>query len=360
MIKKSTYLVQGMFLFCASTLFAGEALTPIAYGVKSLGMGGVSIATPQGAESGFENPALLSYLEGNEVSVGVTATNHSRSIDNSSIISYDPDDTYTPYLALSYKLNKNFTIGALTSYYESQSALTATGPYFSSTRIKRTRVIIPVSYKLNNFSIGVSAVAEKQKYDLYDTTTGAQDFSSTDYGYMIGLAYQMPKQGITIAANYKSKIDHSYFNINHYFHLSSPSELGVGIHWKIGNTHNSIGADYKRVKSSEIYGASNSLIKSSWFEDQNVYALGYSYDTENWSARVGYRHVSSLYGDDRLDAWFPYVSSSNYTVGGTYNFNKNLSTDVALVYAPYENTLGDGSTVTLDDTSLAVSMNYKF
>ena len=35
-------------------------------------MSGVSIATPLGAESRFANPALLSYLPQNEISLGLT------------------------------------------------------------------------------------------------------------------------------------------------------------------------------------------------------------------------------------------------------------------------------------------------
>ena len=357
-MKKSIYFINGMFVLCSTTLFASEALTPIAYGVKSLGMGGVSIATPQGAESGFENPALLSNLNKNEVSLGVTATKPSRNLSNSAYEGeYKEDNTYTPYMALNYKINSAFSCGFLASSYELKYALKKSN---NNADIKKTRAILPVSYNLNNFSMGISLVAEKEKYYVGNTKKPDWDFSSTDYGYMLGLSYKFPDAGIELAMNYKSKIKHEFFNVDHTFELSSPSEMGIGLHWNLANTKSSIGVDCKRVFSSEIYSRSDEPSRSAWFKDMNVLAVGYSYDTDRWSFRLGYRYVGEMYGYDLLELRNPYMSKSHYTIGGTYAFNKNFSTDIAVVYAPFEDTLSDGSTMTANTTSAALGFNYSF
>jgi long-chain fatty acid transport protein len=160
--------------------------------------------------------------------------------------------------------------------------------------------------------------------------------------------------------NYKSKIKHEFFNVDHTFELSSPSEMGIGLHWNLANTKSSIGVDCKRVFSSEIYSRSDEPSRSAWFKDMNVLAVGYSYDTDRWSFRLGYRYVGEMYGYDLLELRNPYMSKSHYTIGGTYAFNKNFSTDIAVVYAPFEDTLSDGSTMTANTTSAALGFNYSF
>ncbi len=355
---KKRYILNGIFLLCATTLVASEAYSPIAYGVKSLGMGGVGIATPQGAESIFENPALLSYLKNNEVSVGVTGTKHVRSLSGD-FVTYDSENTYTPYMALNYRVNDKFVIGFATSKYKMQNSLVDD----NMLDIKKTRAIIPLSYQFDNFSFGASLVVEKENYfinDLVDSTNN-MDSTTTDCGYVFGIAYKFSQKNILIAAEYKSKIEHNFYRAaaNHHFHLNSPSELGVGLHWKIANTHSSIGVDYKRILSSEIYYKTD---PTSWFEDQNVYAIGYSYDTKKWSLRAGYRYVDSIYEYDLLDFSLPFMSKSHYTVGGTYHFTSHFSTDVAVEYAPYDKALADldGSNLTANDTSVSLSLNYTF
>ncbi len=345
-MKKNRYILSSICLLCATALVASEAYTPIAYGVKSLGMGGVSIATPQGAESGFENPALLSYLKNNEVSIGLTGTTHVRKSSDPDT-KYNPETTYTPYLASNYKINDNFKIGFLTSKYKMETNLVN----IQNVNIQKIRAIIPLSYKLNNFSIGASFVAEKEKYTLVYTTDNY--FSSTDYGYMLGLAYNFPQKGLLVAANYKSRIKHKFFHVDHYFDLDSTAELGFGVHWKIFNTNSSIGVDYKKVYSSKIY-------LKPYFSDQNIYAIGYSYDTKIWSLRTGYRYVSFLYRNDLLAGSYPFESKSHYTIGGTYHFTNHFSTDVAVEYAPYSKTISDNSNLTADDTSFSLGLNYTF
>jgi long-subunit fatty acid transport protein len=343
-----------VLLLSATSILASEAFSPIAYGTKSIGMAGVSIATLHGAESGFENPALLSYLPKNEVSIGITYTNPNRELEdiNGTSISEDYDNTYSPYMALSYKINKEFSTGLTLSKIKLQNVVDG-----YENDIRKTRVIIPLSYGVNNFSFGLSIVAEKEQYR---NSSSADEFSSTDYGYMLGIAYKFVEQNVLLAINYKSKIDHKFFNVDHEFNMNTASELGCGVHWKIANSNSAIGIDYKKVYASKIYFSQNNPASSNYFKDQDVYALGYEYDTKEWSVRAGYKYTSFLYNEDLLTVGYPFVSKSHYTIGGSYQFSSNFSGDIALLYAPYKRTLSDGIETTTDYTTLSLGVDYSF
>ena len=350
----SKYIISNVLLLSATSMLASEAFTPIAYGTKSMGMAGVSIATLHGAESGFENPALLSYLPKNEVSIGVAYTHPDRELKdiNGTSISEDYDNTYAPYMALSYKINKEFAMGLTLSKIKLQNV--ADG---DENDIRKTRVVLPFSYGVNNFSVGLSFVAEKEQYS---NSSYVNEFSSTDYGYMLGLSYKFVEQNLLVAMNYKSKIDHEFFNVDHNFNMNSASELGFGIHWKIANTNSGIGLDYKKIYSSKIYSSQNNPLGSSYFKDQNVYALGYEYDTKEWSLRAGYKYTSFLYNENLLTVGYPFASKSHYTIGGSYQFSSSFSGDIALLYAPCKRTLDEGIESTADYTTLSLGIDYSF
>ncbi len=351
----SRSVVRNILLLSATSLLASEAYTPIAYGTKSMGMAGVSIATLHGAESGFENPALLSYLPKNEIFIGIAYTNPDRELKDGDAtkIPQDYDNTYAPSAAVSYAINKNFALGAAFSKTRLQDVIDG-----DENDIRKTRIIVPLDYAIKNFSFGLSFVSEKEQYK--STFTPVHEFSSTDYGYIVGAAYNFVDQNLLIAVNYKSKIDHEFFNVDHKFNMNSASELGFGVHWKIANTPHNIGIDYKRIYSSDIYSSQGTPEADDYFQDQNVYAIGYSYDTDQWSIRAGYKYTSFLYNKNLLTVNYPFVSKSHYTVGGSYQFTHNFSGDIAVLYAPFEKNLDMGFKSTTDYTTLSVGVDYSF
>jgi len=70
MLKKR--LMPLIAIISTMSLYATNGDQMIATGTKSMGMGGVGIAIPFGAESGIVNPALISYVESREVSGSAT------------------------------------------------------------------------------------------------------------------------------------------------------------------------------------------------------------------------------------------------------------------------------------------------
>jgi len=354
-------------LYASAALFASEAYTPIAYGTKSRGMGGVGIANVQGAESALANPALLSFTDGDEISVGATYRDENmevRADDGITKRSYSNSDegTTSSYLYGDYHLTDTLEIGiGVTDYTLKNSMEDATSSFNSE--IQKRRVTLPLSYRVSNFSIGGALIYEKAVFE-YGEDGYSSRFDDDGYGYDLGIAYRFKETGLLLAVDYKSQIDHSFGDAIERLDINSVSEVGIGVTWKLFDTPHKIAFDYKRIDSSEL------LIDgfASYTQDQDVFAFGYEYEAAQWQIRGGYRYVSDLYRDNKtvVDFVFPFVTTSHYTVGGSYMFYKSLSVDVALLYATYERTTYDydgvntSYTVESDPISFSVGVDYTF
>ncbi len=206
--------------------------------------------------------------------------------------------------------------------------------------------------------------------------------------YTAGLAYDFAKNGVsglTIGALYKSAIEMDYAdqlttatgpfnqppfpNVLKSDILEQPAEFGVGFSYVSGQ--HTIAMDYKVIQWSDAKGYG----EFGW-EDQDVYALGYQYQTEKWALRTGYNHASSAVvevQDPRLNFFnllgFPANSEDHYTFGGSYNISKAFSMDLAYVYSPESSSTfsvaplmpGVDSLTTLhEETSLTFQLVYNF
>jgi long-chain fatty acid transport protein len=346
-MKKISKLALGVLvIFSTITMYATEAYSPIAYGVKSRGMGGVGIATVHGAESGFNNPALLSFLEKNEVSIGFTYMKSDIKAEwNSGSADFDAGNTFTPYAVFNYKVSDNLNLGAGISTF----SLKINNPILS--KIKETRLSIPVSYSIKDLSFGISLISEQKSLKVSESNA-----ANNNIGYDIGIAYSFPKYGIIVASDYKSKIKHKLPKTADFnsIELNSPSEIGIGLSWQILDS-SMIGIDYKKIQSSEIFGRDNMTI------NQNIFAFGYMYRIKKWKATAGYRYVSDLYSGISKDSEsiLPYISTSHFTLGGGYVFTKNISTDFAIVYATGKDTNKDVE-FTNNQASVSFGVNYIF
>lgn len=359
-MKKSIALLSGL-LIISPIIAASEAYTPIAYGVKSLGMGGAGVATFNGAESAFLNPALLSLAKKNEISVGNTFTKQKIDI---SFIDYsgglttidnfkDTEHTNTPYLAINYKLDNNMNIGVLASDYTLKSSIGNSFVGKVTSEIKQTRFVVPLSYKYKNLSVGASYIHDKRDFSLSNNFNSAETSANkSGSGYELGLNYSFKGPSINIGFDYKSKIKEV-----------TPKEFMAGVSWNIFQSNQTIEIDYKRIYVAE-------MVDSPVYENQNIYAIGYKYSTLKWTARIGYRYSSDLYNYDArqigvlLSAIYPYDINHNYTAGISYFITQDISMDMALVYSTfYKKAAYDNTSDIVDDTkttSVALGLNYNF
>lgn len=366
-MKKSLHLsVSVAILLSISSLFAAEAYSPIAYGAKARGMGGLGIGFIHGAESAFDNPALISYLQKDEFSLGLTyltsKSNFSISSDNTDL---DSEATLIPYAALSTKLTESISIGAtLASLSSLNSNFMTSSNRIVLSEISKTRVTIPVSYTIAGFAVGLAPILEQQSFTIIDSSSAP----STAFGFDLGIAYNLNTLGVLVAADYKSQIKHEHQfgdsgTAGDNIELNTPSEYGIGVSWDIFKSGHSIGVDYKKVNTSETFKVPGDNLTP---EDLNSFALGYEYQAKSWAARAGYRYISDLYDLAKMGEamiYLPYNTTSHLTLGGSYSFNDSVSGDLAFVYATDDMDYTDGGTtinVKNDQTSLTVGINYLF
>jgi len=347
-------------LIAATTLQATNGDNLIGIGAKARGMGGVGIAVSHGAESGLSNSALITSVEGTEISFGGTLfaptikTTIGPSLGQPSYTS-DADLNMIPEVSIVHKINDNWyigvgmwgTAGMGTDYSNAPTGANAN----MVTNLQLLQFGVPIAYKVDGLSVAFTPIMQYGNLDINYNSVGfgggptgaglAQDFG---FGYNVGIAYDF-SNGLTLGAIYKSSIEMEYKNqlstamqgfgvLNFSDKLEQPSEYGIGIAYEMGE--HTFAFDYKKIKWSSATGYSD----FGW-KDQNVYAFGYQFAQDNWALRVGYNRADSAVAEQANSLYnmlnllgFPANAETHYTLGGTYDFSQQFSVDLAYVYAP--------------------------
>jgi len=350
-------------LLMATAATATEGLSPIAYGAQTQGMGGVGIGMMHGAESSLSNPALIGYLKNNSASLGTSyMTIDSKYKSNSDSGTFDTEPALNSYGALSSSITDSVSIGAAFTNMNTLNSSIDDDGAFALSQVAKSRVLIPVSYNIAGFSIGIAPILENQSMGLFGVLATNP---STAFGFDIGLAYDLPSWGVIVGVDYKSKIKHSYDLDGDNFNVNTPSEIGVGVSWDVLNTGHTIALDYKKVDTSAFFEISDENTDLG-LNDINVFALGYQYEAEGWAVRAGYRYISDLYESkaEELIYIFPYNTSSHFTLGGSYALSDSISGDLAISYAisdkDYSYNDGDSFNMKNSQMALTLGVNYSF
>ncbi|MDP3466262.1 MAG: outer membrane protein transport protein [Sulfuricurvum sp.] len=405
--------VAAAIALSGTAAFATNGDHLIGLGAKARGMGGVGIGMSHGAESALANPALITSVQGTEVSFGgtifmpnVSANMGAGYTDSASDLSMIPE------VSLASKLSDNFYMGVgmwgtagMGVDYRDQSGYTSN--LNMVTNLQLMQFGLPMAYKASGFSLGVTPIIQYGaldiNYDMDPTTDGsvgagvAQDIA---FGYTVGAAYEV--SGLTIGAVYKSAIEMEYkgqlssatapFAAMGIFpgamgdKLEQPVEMGVGASYVMGE--HTIAVDYKQIKWADAAG-----YKDFGWDNQNVLAIGYEYAASGWAVRLGYNHAKNPIGDagamtlaqggmtyanyagNAMNMFnllgFPATVESHYTVGGTYEVSKTTSFDLAYVYSPETTTtlmtmpdmtngVDMSTSVKHSQSALSVQLNYNF
>jgi len=257
------------------------------------------------------------------------------------------------------------------------------------TNLQLMQFAVPVAYNYKGLSIAITPVLQYGSLDInYDTdgdttngVTGGGVSQDLEFGYNLGAAYTI--KGVTIGAMYKSQIDMEYkyqlstamqgFGVAYNNDkLSTPAEIGFGLSY--GMKGHTVAFDYKQIKWSDAKGYED----FAW-EDQDVYAIGYSFAKDAWAVRLGYNYAESPISDQGLNGsltntlnllGFPAIVESHITLGGSYQLNKQTSVDLAYVYAPevtetyevsnYPNAGTRNIETTHSQQSFSAQMNFNF
>ncbi len=378
----------------ATSAFATNGSNLMGLGAKARGMGGVGIGMSHGAESGLANGALITSVEGTEISFGGTifmpnvSTNNGGGADDSAAnLSVIPEVS----IATKMKDNLYIGIGMWGTAGMGVDHRTDASNMLMVTNLQLMQFGVPIAYKINDFSVSLTPVLQYGSLDIQYKhpsagEAGAGVAQDLQFGYNLGLAYEI--SGLTIGAMYKSQIDMDYKNVlsstmsnfvgapsDTYNNekLSTPAEMGIGASYVFGE--NTVSLDYKQIKWSSAKGYED----FDWI-DQNVIAFGYEYATTDWAARVGYNYAESPIEEQTVGVansvgldggnsnmlnllGFPAITTSHITIGGSYNLNKITSVDLAYVYAPEvtENFATSSSIETShSQTSLSAQLTFAF
>jgi long-chain fatty acid transport protein len=345
----------------------------IGMGAKARGMAGTGIGMSHGAESALVNPALITTVEGTEISFGGTIFMPDVNYGSQGGTSSDSDANMNviPEVSLATKINDNFyagigmwgTAGMGTDY---RDAPASSGTMNMVTNLQLMQFGVPLAYKINGLSLAVTPLLQYGSLDInYDMDgnvsnggMGMGQAQDLQFGYNLGVAYTM--SNLTVGATYKSRIDMEYKGFSNVIQpfmnpgstysnnkLSTPAEIGLGASYVYNES--TIAIDYKRIQWSDAKG-----YKDFEWDDQDVISIGYEYKAKGWSARAGYNYASSPISEktqafnnsvglngDTINMFnllgFPAIVESHYAIGGTYDISEQASVDLALTYAA-ENT----------------------
>lgn len=348
------YIIQFLLLslLFSINLFATNGSNLIGLGSKARGMGGVSIGHSHGAESGLSNGALITSVDKTEISIGATLFMPKVSFDNgmgSGSYKSKADMNIIPEISLATRVNDNFYFGigmwgtgGMGVDYRAHA-----DNFAMVTNLQLMQFGVPLAYKQDMFSLSITPIIQYGSLDInYETPANVGSGVSQDLalGYNIGAAFDYAN--FTFGAMYKSKIDMEYTSQlskamggfgSTYANdtLSTPAEIGFGISYKYDESI--FAFDYKQLRYADAKGYKDFL-----WNNQNVFALGYMFDVEDYALRLGYNYAKSPIKDKGLAntlentlnlLGFPAIVESHITMGGTYRFTPVVSLDGAFVYA---------------------------
>ena len=400
-------------LITSTMIHATNGDNLIAVGTKARGMGGTTIAVNHGSESGLSNAAMITSVEGTEITFGGTIFMPDIQTEIAFMgpeYTSDADMNMIPEVSIAHKIDDNWYIGigmwGTAGMGTDYSNATGSANNFNMvTNLQLMQFGVPIAYKTGGLSVAVTPVMQYGNLDInYDLSPMgmpgfgevgaglAQDFG---FGYNLGIAYDLSQdgvEGLTLGATYKSSIemtyDHQLSSATQPFadmglfggqamadDLEQPAEYGIGIGYVTGQ--HTFAFDYKNIQWSDAKGYGD----FGW-EDSDVYAFGYQFTEDNWALRAGYNRASSAVVEiaganvnpnaAALNFFnllgFPANSEQHYTVGGSYAFSDQFSVDLAYVYSPSTTDtfdvsgLGFPSTISTDheENSLAIQLAYKF
>jgi len=361
----------GAMLLSTTSAFATNGINQIGAGAKARGMGGVGIATDLKGENAYSNPSMITRTKTAYVNVGVNVFKADVSLD----VAGSKMDSKYPVVALPslsgvYAINESFFVGG-SVYAAGGMGVDYTDDNSIEDSLALATIAVPLAYKYQGLSVGVTPLIKYGSLKMPDGTGSTVSSTDTGFGFEVGADYQIDideTSSITVAGVYKSSVELDYgkdvitTNANENSVLATPSVIGVGVSADVGSS--TIALDYKRIG----YGSAKGFEDLDWV-DQDVFAIGYQYSADVWAVRAGFNYGASPIAADEDNTFgslfaFPGVTSTHYTVGGSYSINANNEIDLGVVYGTGSQDLditGLGKIeATNNQMSGAVSYTYNF
>jgi long-chain fatty acid transport protein len=362
-------------------------------GMKAKGMGGASIAAAGDVLAAAGNPAVLGHV-GTRVDLGIELFRPDRGSEiagnmntplNAEYDANDTQDFFVPEFGIAKVLGSGVSVGLLAygrggmnTSYATPIGLFGT----SKAGIDLQQLIVAPTASLrvgerHTFGLAVNlayqrfkatglenfTVTSPQPYSLHpDKVTNNDYSSSTGVGVQVGWAGTVIP-GVTLGANYQSKIDASEFD--DYAGLFAeeggfdiPSTFGAGIAVEAGEKA-LIAVDVTRILYTDVKSVSNPLLpnlaqaplgdeKGAGFgwEDVTVFKAGISAEaTKALTVRCGYNYGKQPIPESEtlFNMLAPGVVEHHVTLGATWKLPVGGEVTAAYMHAFEKSVDGDGS-----------------
>lgn len=341
--------------------------------------GEAAMADNAGAQ--WRNPAMLTYLEGTQVSVGAIYVNPNIDVDGTSTFvngsnkasSHDfAHDAVIPNFYLSHQYNDKFAIGlAFGTNYGMETNLGkdfAAANFGNEASVTSMEANLNAAYKLNEaLSIGggiryiiadgsIGAVMPPQmglvKPTLPGQTLKYMEGDDTAWGWQVGAAWQINENN-RLGFAYKSAVDLTLeghanglaFNpmnpnakkagsmdltlpataeLASFHQLNDQLAVHASINWTDWSSFKELVADFPDKSD---------LIKSENWEDNYRFAVGTTYKLDQkWTLRSGVAYDMSAVDDKYRTTTIPETDRLWLSVGAGYEWSKNLTLDAGFTY----------------------------
>ncbi|CZF77243.1 outer membrane protein transport protein [Grimontia marina] len=343
-------------------------------------------AMADNASAQFRNPAMMTYLDGTQVSTGliyvdpnvdVEGTNTSLTGDKTATSSKDfADSAFIPNFYFSHQLNEKVYLGlALSSNFGMHTKLDDTfkGTQFGNEASVMTMEINPnIAYKINDqFSVGAGvryvmgegSIGAKSSGGFLapkGTTLKYMEGDDTTWGWQAGAAWQINEDN-RLGFNYRSEVDLDLngfaqgwgFNlvngsplqdmikydgsmaltlpatadIASFHQLTDTIAVHASINWTDWSTFEKLEANIPSLREP------TQLVKQENWKDNYRFAVGATYQLNTKTQlRSGVAYDTSAVDDTNRTITIPETDRLWLSLGAGYNYSENLTLDAGFTY----------------------------
>jgi long-chain fatty acid transport protein len=389
------------------------------YGIKAKGMGGAAVASVDSAFAGANNPATAAFA-GNRMEIGLdlfmperemsrTGSAADVAVKSDSNLFYVPEFGYNRAIGdtMGFNLSVYGNGGLNTDYPGGQTDCTLLGGGPGQNALcglgrlgvdMMQLVVAPTfAYKVApNHAIGVSPLLVQQQFkaeglQLFANTPGMSSDpasvtgngydSSTGVGIRVGYLGKLT-DSVNVGIAYAPKITMSKFDKYKGLFADSgnfdiPENYNVGATFKATPTV-MIAAEYGFIKYSAVPSVGNPSTNPTQlgapngpgfgWADVSIYKLGVEWQqsgnlTLRAGVNVGDNPIKSR--DVTFNILAPGVTTTHYTLGGTYALSKASELTVAYMMAPSNSVsgaamFGGSETIKMSQQSLGIQFGWKY
>lgn len=351
----------------ATPALATQGTFPHGYGVKAEGMGGASIALPQDAVAGANNPAGMVYI-GDRLDIGAALLK----VDNGAVVGgVRHDGAADKSLYVIPQLGYNRMLGAGRSLGVSVIGNGVgtdhdgnVGP-LAEPESELQQMVTTLSYAQqvsDRHSLGVGLVVGYQRLRVEGPAgLGLPQGRDDSYGFGLSIGWQgQLTPSLRFGANYASKVRMSRMDefeglLAERGDLDIPEHYAIGTAWRLRAT--TVAADVMRINWSEVASLGNPGVGIApgapgtddgpgfGWKDQTVWRVGVAHVLgDRLTLRAGYSHGTQIV-DSRstfLGILAPSANRRHVTVGGTFALGDDGELSFAYARSPKETVRGDG------------------